>query len=285
MDGVVTKSRGADGSVVFVQEKTMCCGGQVEWSRGLKPAACPHCGDPYFDKPGLEYRLFQLQDEFLADFGKTGSTRILGEKMFPIIVEYAENLIKMLLKGKALISYDELSIKANDSATQLIEVIMRDPERRMRVSFGGYLKRLCKNAAYKDKNNDQTYSMQYIIGDDTEFGSTISRKETHMGEDGDRVEETVTLDNRYDHPYEPKDDPCEELCNLIGKTAAIVKGQGGIEKSLLYLIGLRNKLASRGEQGDRAMNGFYEIAGNEVRDFVEKGEYFLYLHLRGKNKA
>lgn len=272
------KTVNSDGKLVFCVEKTECCGKRVEWERGFAPEICPFCGDKYYSKPMLEYRLFHLQDEFVADYEKTGSTRVLGEKMFPLIVEYAENIIKMLLKNKACLASENLREKANDSATRLVEVILRAPDRRMRVSFGGYLKRLCKNEAYSGKENDQLYSMQYIIGDDTEFGDTISRKETRLDDDGDSVEETVTINNRIEHRYGTDGDLSAEMCDLVKKTKTFIyENTQDVSSAILYLIGLYNKLAIR---SDKTMSGFYDVAGNEVRDFVEKGELVVYRHLQ-----
>jgi len=250
----------------------------VEWFRNERPELCPYCGDPYWNKPGLERKLFNFQDEFIADFEKTGSTRVLGKKMFPLIIEYAENLIKMLLKGKACLTPENLREKANDAATRLVEVIMKSPDHRMRVSFGGYLKRLCTYEAYRDKENDQTLSMQFIIGDDTEFGDTISRKETRLNDEGEHVEETVTINNRFEHEHKLESDLSREMCGLVQKTETIIyENTRDFSTAILYLIGLHNKLVIR---SDKAMNGFYEIAGNEVRDFVEKGELVIYRHLQ-----
>jgi hypothetical protein len=272
----INKFLNKDGRTVYRITSSTCCGSELQWVRGEKPQVCPVCGNKYYDKPGIEFKLFTYQDEFLEDYAKTRSTRILGEKMFPIIHEYAENLIKALLKGKACIAKENLYEKANDAATMLIEVIMKDPEHRMRVSFGGYLQRLCRSVAYKDKKIDQMYSMEFIIGDDTEFGSTISRTEIRKNDDGEEIEETITLDNRYEEK-EIESDLSKELCALIQKSAQIIKENSGIEKSWLFLIGLYNKLAIR---SDRAMNGFYEIAGNEVRNLVEKGELIVFRHLK-----
>ena len=197
--------------------------------------------------------------------------------MFPLIHEYAENLIKALLKGRACISRESLYEKANDAATMLIEVILKDPDHKMRMSFGGYLQRLCRSVAYKDKENDRMYSMEFIIGDDTEFGSIISRTDVRVNDAGEEVEETVTLNNRYDESPYIESDVSRELCALIEKSARIIKETSGIAKSWLYLIGLRNKLAIR---SDRVMNGFYEVAGNEVRRLVEKGEMVVFGHLK-----
>jgi len=274
-----TKYTDAEGKTIYCIGKTECCGIKIEFERGQAPEVCPGCGDKYYTKPGLERRLFNLQDEFTADFKKTGSTRILGEKMFPFMVEYAENIIKMLLKGKACISQENLQVKAHDAATRLIEVIMKDNEHRMKVSFGGYLKRLCTNEAYADKDNDQIYSMQYIIGDDTEFGDTISRKEVHLNDDGDRIEETVTLNNRYEHQHDLEGDLSKELCGLIWKIKSIIKeNEQGDLSAIMFLIGLHNKFTNR--KNDKLMEGFYEVAGNTVRDLVEKGELVIYQHLQ-----
>jgi hypothetical protein len=273
----ITKYVRHDGRTVYHIESSTCCGARIEWLKGERPDYCPKCGNRYFDKPGLEFRLFTYQDEFLEDYARTKSTRILGEKMFPLIHEYAENLIKALLKGRACISRENLYEKANDAATLLIEVIMKDPEHKMKVSFGGYLQRLCRSVTYKDKENDQLYSMEYIIGDDTEFGSVISRTDVRMNDAGEEVEETITMNNRHDDKPTIESDVSRELCALIKKSAQIVRETSGIEKSWLYLIGLYNKLAIR---SDRVMNGFYEIAGNEVRRLVEKGEMVVFGHLK-----
>jgi hypothetical protein len=266
-----------DARTVHYIESSTCCGARLQWLRGEKPERCPKCGNKYFDKPGLEFRLFTYQDEFLEDYARTKSTRILGEKMFPLICEYAENLIKALLKGKACISRESLYEKANDAATMLIEVILKDPEHKMKVSFGGYLQRLCRSVTYKDKENDQTYSMEFIIGDDTEFGSTISRTNVRINETGEEVEETVVMNNCYEEKPNIESDVSRELRALIEKSSQIIRENSGIEKSWLFLIGLYNKLTLR---NDRVMNGFYEIAGNEVRRLVEKGEMVVFAHLK-----
>jgi len=274
----INKFVGAEGKTFHYIESTTCCGKYLEWLRGEKPTACPVCGDKYFDKPGLEYRLFILQDQFLEDYAKTKSTRILGEKMFPLIHEYAENHIKALLKGKACISREDLYEKANDAATMLIEVILKDKEHKMNVSFGAYLQRLCKAVAFRDKDSDRMYSMEFLIGDDTEFGDVISRKDIRTNAvTGEQVEETITMFNRYEEKENLESDVSKELCMLITKAAQIIKESSGVEKSWMFLIGLYNKFALK---SDRVMNGFYEIAGNEVRRLVEKGEMVVFGHLK-----
>jgi hypothetical protein len=272
------------GKTLYYTAKTECCGNRVEWYRGEAPDFCPHCGDKYFTKPGLEYKLFHLQDQFIADFTVTGSTRILGEKMFPLIHEYAENLIKGLLKGRACISPDSLYEKANDAATRLIEVILKTPDHRMRQSFGGYLQRLCKSVAYEDKETDKTYSMEFLVGDETEFGSIISRQEVRETEDGDSVVETLVLNNQHDdHHTGAVNDLSEDLCRLIQKSAQIIQENTGSRAvSMMYLIGLHNKLRKIGES---RMDQFYTAVGREVRSYVEKGELVVYKHLKGAAPA
>jgi hypothetical protein len=273
----IDKFVGPEGKTVHYIGKTTCCEARVEWLRGEKPETCPTCGDKYFDKPGLEYKLFVLQDEFLSDYAKTKSTRILGEKMFPLIHEYAENLIKALLKGKTCISRESLYEKANDAATMLIEVILKDKDHKMNVSFGAYLQRLCRSVAFRDKDYDRMYSMEFIIGEDTEFGDTISRKDIRLNDAGERIEEVVTMNNRHEDVQNFENDVSRELCSLISKSSQIIRENAGVEKSWLFLIGLYNKLALR---SDRIMNGFYEVTDNEVRRLVEKGEMVVFGHLK-----
>jgi FAD synthase len=107
----------------------------------------------------------------------------------------------------------------------LIEVILKDKGHRMNVSFGAYLQRLCRSVAFKDKDNDRMYSMEYLIGDDTEFGDTISRKDIRMNEAGEQVEETVTMNNRYEEQNQRiENDVSRELCDLQENPRVIAKG-------------------------------------------------------------
>jgi hypothetical protein len=249
-----------------------CCKQPVSWYRGEKPELCPHCGQKYFEKPGLEHKLFLLQDDFLADYEKTGSTRILGEKMFPLLVEYAENLIKGLLKGKARVVQATLAEKSNDAATALIEVIMKDPDHKMRMSFGGYLERLCRAALYRSPNSDREFSWEFLIGDKAEFGDLVA-----VEGEGQSGEDKVVL-NLMTEDKEMESCAIDEACGLLAKSSQIIaENTRRKEKGLLYLIGIVNKF-SRTSQ--KILSGFYSEVGNEMRGYVEKGELLVFDHLR-----
>jgi hypothetical protein len=175
VDRYINKFKNESGLTVYFIAETSCCGNRVEWSRGEGPEVCPYCGNKYYKKPHLENKLFSLQDDFLEDYNKTGSTKILGEKMFPLIQEYAINMIKALIKGKKSLDSEELESRSWDAATLLIEVIMKDPEHRMRYSFGKYLGDLCKSVCYSTKNHEHTYSLNSILRDgETELGEMVT---------------------------------------------------------------------------------------------------------------
>jgi hypothetical protein len=119
--------------------------------------------------------------------------------------------------------------------------------------------------------------MEFIIGEGTEFGDVISRKDIRTDDDGEETEDIVTMNNRYEEKNRMENDVSVELCELIEKSSKIIKETSGIEKSWLFLIGLYNKFAYK---NDRIMNNFYEIVGNEVRRLVEKGEMVVFGHLK-----
>ena len=174
MERYKDKRKDDDGKTVYFINSTSCCGRYLEWLRGDPPDECPFCGCKYYDKPNLEIKLFVLQDQWLEEYSKNKSTTILGENMFPIIQEYAMNMIKGMIKGKRSLSEDELQERSFDAAALLIEVILRDPDHRMKYSFGDYLSRLCKSVCYSTKNHEKTFSLNSMLKDgETEFGETI----------------------------------------------------------------------------------------------------------------
>jgi hypothetical protein len=266
-----------DGVTYYSIPVTMCCNNFVEWKRGDAPEVCPFCGDKYYQRPGLEYKLFHLQDAFLDDFNRTGSTKILGEKMFPLIREYAINMIKGLIKGKRSLDTEELESRSWDAATLLIEVIMKDPEHRMRYSFGKYLGDLCKSVCYSTKNHEQTYSLNSILRDgETELGDTVtaSLEDVTGGyEKGGEIQINNVLEmTNY------QEDVVEKVMRLVEKTADVLYSiTGNYVDKLLYMQGLLMKFRL---EDDKVLAGFFEEAGRPIKNYVEKGELQVFDELR-----
>jgi hypothetical protein len=267
------KKKDADGKTVYFISSTSCCGNYIEWLRGEAPDDCPFCGCKYYDKPNLEMRLFVLQDEWITEFDKNGSTLILGNKMFPIIQEYAVNIIKGMIKGKRSLAEEELQERSFDAATLLIEVILRDPDHRMRYSFGDYLSRLCKSVCYSTKNHEKNFSLNAMLKDgETEFGETISIDVRETASEHEEAQ-TFSMNNRIE-AKEISEDVLKKVMSIVEKSAGILfDNTGSYEQKILYLQGLLMKF----ESGDiKRLAEFYEMAGTAIKSYIEKGELIIF---------
>jgi hypothetical protein len=271
------KRKDSDGKTVYFISSTSCCGHYLEWLRGASPDKCPFCGCKYYDKPDLEMKLFVLQDEWLEEYNKNKSTIILGEKMFPIIQEYAINMIKGMIKGKRSLAEEELQERSFDAATLLIEVILRDPDHRMRYSFGDYLSRLCKSVCYSTKNHEKTFSLNSLLKDgETEFGEKIVANAYELS-GGLEAPQEVQMDNRLEM-REVREDVIEKLIRLIEKSAKILfDNTGSYEHKIMYLQGLLMKFENGNSQ---LLSEFFEVAGKAIKNYVERGELIIFDNLR-----
>ena len=274
-NSVVAKISSSEGRRYCIKE-TACCQHYVEWGWGQAPKVCPNCGSVHWQKPALEYFLFTEQDEFVKEYPDT--TR-LGKKMFPLILDYAKNLIQGLIKGNTTLQSDELDEKANDASTQLLEVILKDPSHKMRWSFGGYLKRLCKSVVYKTKFHDQLFSLNSKIGEDErEFGEKLatvsSSGAVHTAVDFN----SESIPDFTPAHQEPEIDLSQEVINLISKASdAIWENTHKAEDCVLFLMGMCLKFKDRDE---KAILPFFDVAGSQSKKFVEKGEYLVYTYLK-----
>lgn len=268
MEKYINKRRGDDGLLVYYISSTSCCGRHVEWRRGEAPDECPFCGNKYWRKPNLEMRLFTLQDEFVEDFNRTGSTRILGERMFPVILEYAENLIKALLRGRHSLDNDELKARAWDAATMLVEVIMREDDHRMRYSFGDYLGRLCKSVCYITKNHDRTYSLNAMLPDGkTEVCDRITASLDDAS--GGRGVDSMSVATEMGELADGAEDRL--LASVARSADEISRGRGRAAR-ILYLLGLLLDL-----KGDaKASAEFSAMEGDGMAAMVARGRRIVY---------
>jgi hypothetical protein len=280
VDRYINKFKNDKGLTVYFITAASCCGNRIEWSRGEGPETCPYCGNKYYKKPDLENKLFCLQDAFLEDYNKTGSTKILGEKMFPLIQEYAINMIKGMIKGKKSLDSEELESRSWDAATLLIEVIMKDPEHRMRYSFGKYLGDLCKSVCYSTKNHEHTYSLNSILRDgETELGEmvTVSIEDVTGGhEKGGEIQINNVIEMA-----DYREDTVKKVMGLVEKTADLLfDSTGNYADKLLYMQGLLMKFKS---EDDKVLAGFFGEAGRSIKNYVEKGELLIFSYLRGED--
>lgn len=267
-----------DGKTVYFIKETSCCGHYVEWLRGQIPESCPYCGCRYYNKPNLEMKLFMLQDEWVKEYDKNGSMAILGERMFPIMQEYAVNIIKGMIKGKRSLSEEELQERAFDAATLLVEVILRDSDHKMKYSFGAYLGRLCKSVCYSTQNHERTFSLNSLLQDgETEFGETIIVNTAELT--GGREEEVqeIRVNNRTEMK-EVRDNAVEKVMKLINTSSNhLFVNTGSYEQKILYLLGLLLKFKNEGEN---TISDFFQVSGKLMKTYVERGELIIFETLR-----
>jgi hypothetical protein len=269
------KKKDFDGKTIYFINSTSCCGRYLEWFRGEAPDECPFCHCKYYDKPNLEMKLFVLQDQWLEEYNKDKSTTILGEKMFPVIQEYAISIIKGMIKGKRLLSNDELQELSFDAATLLIEVILRDPDHKMKYSFGGYLSRLCKSVCYSIKNHERTFSLNSMLKDGkTELEETIVADMYELS-GGIEIPQELRMENLLEmREGEVREDVIEKITGLVEKSAEILfDNMGSYEQKIMYLQGLLMKLEHR---NDKILYKFYEVSGIAVKKYVERGELIIF---------
>jgi len=273
------KKDSPEGKLYFIP-KTACCRNYVEWGWGQAPKVCPYCGSVHWQKPALEYFLFTEQDKFVQEYPDT--TR-LGKKMFPLILDYAKNLIQGLIKGNTTLNSDDLDEKANDAATMLLEVILKDLNHSMKWSFGEYLKRLCKSVTFGPKDHEQTFSLNSILGDgERELGDTIVVKAHTGGIDvaarNDEDVEEFRMNNSYESEYKEQENLPAKMISIVEKSAdAIWSNTQKQEDCILFLLGMILKFKTKDE---KALLDFYTMAGTQTKKFVEKGELVLYSYLK-----
>lgn len=277
------KKDSPEGKIYFIPA-TACCRTYVEWNWGQAPKECPNCGNVHWNKPALEHFLFVEQDFFVKEYPDT--TR-LGEKMFPLILDYAKNLIQGLIKGNTTLDSDDLDEKANDASTMLLEVILKDENHAMKWSFGEYLKRLCKSVTFGPKEHEQTFSLNAITGDgERELGDTIVVNSHVNGvevasdssTDKENPQETYTLNNSYISLYKEQEDIVEKVTDIIEKSSdAIWMNTHRQEDSILFLLGMNLKFKFKDE---KPLLDFYSVAGTQTKKFVEKGELVVYSYLK-----
>ena len=275
-NSITCKKDTLKGKVYFIRE-TACCQNYVEWPWGQASKTCPKCGATHWQKPALEHFLFVEQDKFLEEYP---DTRILGETMFPLIVDYAKNLIQSFIKGNISMDEKDLDEKAVDAATLLVEVILKDPNHCMRWSFGEYLKRLCKSVIFRNKNSDHEVSLNAVLneGSDNELGGQLIVTK-YSGAIGKAIRASSSeAASEVETVEEPEIDIAAEVTKIVGQAnTAIWQNSKSYKDCVLFLIGMIIKFK---ERDDRCILSFFDETGTQTKKFVEKGEYLIYSYLR-----
>jgi hypothetical protein len=243
---------------------TCCCNKEVVWRHKSKPELCPHCENRYWDKPYTEFKLFTLQEKYL----KTRDQKILGE-MYKILKLYAKKLIVTMVKGKFYYKAEELEIKAHESACKLIFYYLEKPTFCIESSFGGYLNWPIRNVLYADKNEEGNDSLNCLIDNEKELDeflpglSEVARKKMIVNFEENLIDKHSQIVDR--------------LYKIVYKISNKINKEYGISESLLFLVGLRNKIKGL---SDNFMDSFYLYTGLETQKNIDKALFIIYKALK-----
>lgn len=243
------------------ERKCQHCGEIVRYSYGETPQECPFCGSPYWNRPREEYKLFMIQDDYIA----SGYDRSKLSPMYEILVFYAENIIKRAIKGRVLFAPELLNEKAQDIALNFFESYFKKEHYVVNSSFGGILSKIALGVLYspKVKATDDLLSLDFELDERRRMGDTTT-KFMEDGPEKDRLNEDV---------YETYDrkNPQEALIpvmNIIQEEKDHIREDFSLSESFLYLVGIRLFL-SKTQGHKNLLNDFYDYYGDSVKQDIE----------------
>lgn len=241
------------------ERKCQHCGEIVRYSYGETPQKCPFCGSPYWNRPREEYKLFTIQDEYIA----SGMDKSKLAPMYEILVFYAENIIKRAIKGKVLFSPELLNEKAQDVALQFFEMFYKREGYLVQLSFGGILSKIALGVLYnpKVKQNDDMLSLDFELDERRKIGDTTTRF-MEDGPEKDRLNEDVYDVYERDNPSEVLD----PIMKVVIEERDHIREDFSMEDSLLFLAALRILLLKNSRC---TIDEFYNYYGDSVKQDVE----------------
>lgn len=248
------------------------CHQKVIYGYGTKPSVCPHCQNPWWDKPKDEFNLFMLQDIYL----KSGKAPDKLSDMYEGLINYSENLIKKNLKGKAQLDAERIREQAEDTALNFIEVYIKNENYVVTASFGGLLARYVAGVMYnkKQKLNDSMTSLDKTIAEDMGLEENVLRF-MDTSPDKEKFESDAYLEYTKKN-Y--KEDLIDDLLIIIqNKQQSVFKTMTKVE-SFLFLVAIRNFLLKNKKC---SIDEFYDYYGDDFK--FEIDDCFELIKRRLKN--
>ncbi len=225
-----------------------------------RPEHCPHCGIEFWDKPSDEYKLFVIQKQF---FESDRDHRIMTA-LFLGIKDYAANMIKGRAKRTRIFTKTYIEEKSMDAATIIIEQFLKNPEYRIKMSFGGCLNRVLNGVMYKEQTFDRHMSLNQPM-----FSGTHELQDS-LGRIGLAHHAEKFM---YDQTPFAQENACSsELYGVIDKISNTLIQVQSTEASLSYLLILKHKLSKK-RVG--FIEAFYKSFGYEHRENFEKAEIVI----------
>jgi len=266
MNIIKTKKKTENG--ILYKRTCAYCGKTVQYYHSEKPEYCPYCGAYNYIKPKTETTLFLLQKEYL-EHGR--NNEVLG-KMYLILKDYAKSMIKMQLQksGMTKYNYDDIDMKASDSATLLLEYYLTKPAFKIEQSFGGYLKDKVKQALYnKTEQREDSYAS---------FNSLLSDSEGHAEEIGE-LKEQLNFNyifgdqDKYRKRILSEKELVDGIHRIIAKITETVTESYNRKDSLLLLIGMYIRINNT---NNSTMDNYYKYFGSVYKDFIDASLLLLY---------
>lgn len=234
-----------------------------------KPKICPFCGSSDWNKPQVEIDLFLLQEKLHSTNSQEEKKKIIGS-MYLIIYEYSERMIKSLMKSKKILSKDDLSMKAHDTSSLILQRFLEDPSYSMRQSFGGNIKKVILGVLFGEKKSDSVLSLDYSKNGESNFGDFVSDEDIHSS------------DLTYEEQYIENENFCDEEGLSQDVVKIVAEFSNEIRKndqvgSILFLAGVYNTFLRKNKQ---SMSLFYLISGSEIKSSVDYFQVYLRKYLK-----
>jgi hypothetical protein len=234
--------------------------------------SCPNCGHLsriyYFNKPDVEYKLFELQEQYLD----SNRDKIYLEKIYPILYLYTKKLLLIKIKGKKLLSPEDVDDRVRDTAHKIFEYFLRDDQYGIMGSFAGCINNVLLDSLFCRKKvaQDQNLSLNTTINEKSDelMTTIIGIGAISLSDEMDNVE------NQY-FKYS------KEICNNIFyfMDSFLTKIDEVYHDSLVsYKIstGINHLLIKR---SDHFMDRYYDFCGNNIKNLVEFFYTTVYYYL------
>ena len=136
-----------------------CCHKEVIYDASCIPSTCPHCGNPYWNKPNDEFYLFMVQDEFIKN---NRDIQILWNKAYFKMMEYAKKIIQKKVRSRTFsMRWEDLCEIAEDTVNDLMDKYYRIKDYKIEGSFFGALNNIALTYLYNIKKQFEDSVLRY----------------------------------------------------------------------------------------------------------------------------
>jgi hypothetical protein len=221
---------------------------------------CPKCDITYCILKPTERQLRMIQDKY--DVSK--KEKYINE-MYPILISYAESLIKKYYINRIKFT-SQLTYYAENAVSLFLEEYCKDVNFSIDISFGEFLRLKCAQAIFGKPEHDTP-------GESLDF--------THQDGHAATYEDTrkTMLDSVQDH--EEKYLLCKNLCHLIFELEEECYSK---EENYIRLLNVDSYL----DKGENVVDDFFRLYGRNGKYITKQTINFLrtkLIEIIGKSKA